>query len=424
MLRVQTPRIAKSIIKELASKSLTSRQAGFALLHGLIAVLDGGLESQIPALVVRVEAAFKSSDSGLSGAATSLKIEVTSFLSLFFRTHHAKSMMDELPRLVPLLVAAVGDKFNKIAAEAFVACSDLVAVLRPVLPSVSPISPAVAAHIRSIYSATMDRLASSDADEEVKGKGITCLGIILFHAGDQLGEDFQSSLTFLRDRLKNEVSRLITVKVVGEVAASPVCEGAEFDQWVQECLIEVSSLLRKVHRPLKVAAFACIAALLQRSAAGLPTATTKAIIGDLQPLVNDEDINLLPLALHTIADLLEHHPSTTKQIQTSILPRIYELVRSPLLQGPSLEGLLALFKNFVIAGATPLPLVKTLAESVDLGKKTVDASGTQIGMQSLATSSRCIGVIVREAPDVADGIVADYALKVQVRFQSSLFVLC
>lgn len=343
-----------------------------------------------------------------------LKIEVLSFLGLFFRTHHPKIYSDHLSKLVPLLVAAVGDKFNKIAVEGFVASTDLVRVLRPVTPTVSAISPSVVSDLGAIYTATMARLSSADADEEVKGKGIICLGALLFHAGDQLAGNFDACLGFLRDRLKNEVSRLIAVKVIGEVAESPVCKGPAFDAWVQECLVEVSVLLRKVHRPLKVASFSCIGSLLSQSGSDLPKATSKALIADLQPLINDADINLLPLALHSLATLVGRHPAVLPQIESSILPRVLDLVQSPLLQGPSLEALLAFFAAYVRAGADPLPLVKQLAQTAESVKKSVDASGAQGGYQSLATSSRCIGVILREAPQVAESTVNEYSAKIQV----------
>jgi cullin-associated NEDD8-dissociated protein 1 len=414
LLRAQTSAVAKSIIKQLASKSLPVRQSGFALLHQLVSVLGGGLEGQIAPLVIRVEAALKSSDSGMSGAATSLKIEVLAFLGLLFQTHPLKAFVDELPKLIPIVVAAVREKFNKVAAEAFVTCTELVRVLRPVSPAISPIPASIAPRLESIYVATTERLASSDADEEVKGKGIMCLGGLLYHAGDQFTRDFEVSLTFLRDRLKNEVSRIVAVKVVGEVASSPVCKGEAFDEWIQECLVEVSTALRKVSRPLKIAAFGGIAALLERSGPSLPTTTSTALIADLQPLINDADINLLPLALDTISTLLTHDSTIEPLVARSILPRIFELVHSPLIQGPSLEGLLAFFRAYVLAGAAPLPLLKTLAQSADAAKKTIDTSGTQSGMQALVTSSRCIGVIVRASPDIAESIVNDYAAKIQV----------
>ncbi|KAM0753363.1 TIP120-domain-containing protein [Meredithblackwellia eburnea MCA 4105] len=409
MLRSQAPTIGKSIIKQLNAKALATRQAGFALLHGLIDVLDGGLETQISSLVPRIEGALNASDVGLSGAATTLKIEVLSFVGLLVRTHHSKILSDDLPKITPLLTGAVGDKFNKIAAEAFVACADLVKALRPVVPSPAPVAAGTNPHLKAVFDATMKRLSSTDADEEVKGKGMICLGVLLFHAGDHLGADADAALTFLRDRLKNEVSRLIAVKVVAEVASSPVCGGSGFDQWVQECLVEVSTLLRKVNRQLKVAAFTCIAALLGRAGANVPPETSQALLADLQPLVSDSDVNLLPLALETIASILNHNPAASAQVQSSILPRVFDLVDSPLLQGPSLDSLLTFFQAFIRTGAEPSALIKVLDDSVDK----VKLSQSTGGAQALATASRCIGVIVREAPATASASIKKYSATVK-----------
>lgn len=418
LLAAQTSSIAKSIIKQLSAKSLSTRQAGFILLYELVSVLEGGLDSQIPALVAQIKASLKVSDSGLSGAATTLKIEVLKFLALFFRTHHSKVFNDELDKVVPLLVGAIGDKFNKIAAEAFVSATDLVKVLRPVFPSPLPISSTTATRIQLVYTATMKRLNSTDADEEIKAKGIVCLGALLFHAGDDLSSELKTSLGYLHERLRHEVSRLVAVQVIGGVADSPVCSGDVFDSWVQDCLIEVSALLRKVHRPLKVASFKCVASLLEsagRRPSSLPAATSSALLADLGPLVNDADINLLPSALHLLASLLTKAPSCMPQVSTSILPRAYELVRSPLLQGPSLEALLSFFSAFVKAGADPAVMVQTLDATAEFAKKSVGTAGAQGAMQSLATASRCIGVVLREAPGIAEGVVKDYSDKIQVR---------
>ncbi|CEQ40716.1 SPOSA6832_02353 [Sporobolomyces salmonicolor] len=407
-LNSQTPNIVRSIVKQLNAKSLATRQAGFVLLHELISVLDGGLESQIPQLVGRVETALKSTDSGLSGAATSLKIEVLSLLALFFRTHHLKTFTDDLPKLVPLLVSAINDRFNKIAAEAFITSSSLIKALRPVTPTVSTLAPSLVAHLTAIYQATMQRLIGPDADEEVKGKGIQTLGTLLYHAGDYAAGDLAAALSFLRDRLKIEVQRIVAVQTVGQVASSPVCRGDELDAWVRDCLAEVSPLFRKVHRPLKIAAFECIDALLARAAAaGVPTETSSALLTDLQPLLTDQDVNLLPHALNTVATLLSIDPLSSTEIDDSILPRIFELVQSPLVQGPSLEGLLTFFQAYIKAGANPKPLLKKLGASADGVKKSVEASGTQSGMQSLVTASRCIGMIMKECPDVGEDVIIE-----------------
>ncbi|KAK4057022.1 hypothetical protein OIO90_001922 [Microbotryomycetes sp. JL221] len=422
-LRSQTPAIVKSIVKQLSTKSLPMRQAGFLLLHELIDVLEGGLESQINPLVTRIEASLKTSDGGLSGAATSLKIEILSFLGLLFRTHPIKSFHEELNKLVPLLVSTIGDRFNKIASEAFTTTTELVRILRPVQPSVSAVSSSVSGWLINIYEATSKRLVSTDADEEVKSKGIICLGALLYHAGDVLNDGFEQSLNFLRDRLKNEVSRLIAVKVVGEVAESPVCQNSKFDKWIEECLIEVSTLLRKVHRPLKVTSFKCLKSLLNRHGDYLISDDTLQVVAnELQPLLSDVDINLLPLALQTSTVVLTSVPTSFNIVTNDLLPQVLELARSPLLQGQSLETLLDFFKAYVKSGAQPLDLIESfnkMAQDAQLvtssqngsqgSMNSGDNAGVVMTVQSLGSASRCISVVVQEALSVADGVIQQYA---------------
>ncbi len=414
LLRGLTPAVAKSMMKQLTAKSLATRQAGFSLLRSLVGVLGGGLETQMSVLVQRIEGALKASDTGLSGTATSLKIEVLSLLGLIFRTHYLATFSDELNKLVPLVVAAVGDKFNKVAAEAFVTATELVRVLRPINPAPSPVPSGVGPYLVSIYEVTSKRLSSSDADEEVKAKGLTCLGALLVHAGDVLSAQRPAALGLLQDRLRNEVSRLVAVRVVADVAASPLSATPELDSWVHECLIEVAGLLRKVNRPLKLAAFHCINSLLGRAGADVPAASAQALLAELEPLLTAEDANLLPLALSSVTALLNHSGETLPAVQKTILPRALELVRSPLVQGHSLDALLGLFVALARAGAEPVGLVKALSAAADSqGKKEVDASGVQSGLSALTAASRSIGVVVREVPGVAQGVVAEYGAVVQ-----------
>ncbi|GAA5875492.1 hypothetical protein JCM16303_000646 [Sporobolomyces ruberrimus] len=294
-LKARSPSIVKSIVGQLTAKSLATRQAGFALLYELVAVLSGGLESQVPLIVTRIGAALQTSDSGLSGAATQLKIEV------------------EISRL----------------------------------PCPSS---------------------------------------------------------------KIEVQRIVTVQTVGFVATSPVLKGPGLDQFVLDSLSEVSTLLRKVHRPLKIAAFETIDALVARAATSrVPSETSAALLQDLEPLLSDHDVNLLPHALDTTAGLLTADPSSSSsRIQETLspTPRIYQLVESPLVQGPSLEGLLRFFQAYLKAGADPEPLVKTLSNAgsdKSKGKSGGEAGGTQ----SLVTASRCIGMIAKESNAVGDRVVKD-----------------
>ena len=487
-LTAQTPAIVKSIVKQLhLTKALQDRQAAFALLYELVSVLDGGgLESQVPQLVQRVEVALKTSDAGLSGAATSLKIQVLAFLALFFKTHPVKTFADEpLDRLVPLVAASINDRFNKIAAEAFVTASELIRVLRPVTPAPSvPLPPAHAQHLTTLYQATMNKLNGSDADEDVKGRGMQTLGTLLYHAGDHAASassstDLDAALSFLRDRLRNEVQRVTAVTVVGHVAASPVLQpgtSAAVDQWATECLAEVSSLLRKVHRPLKIAAFEAIDAILARNqgaeagATLLPVETTQALVNDLAPLLvaadpssssssssAGADVNLVPHALSTAALLLTVAPKAALEPATKILvPRVLDLVKSPLLFGSGTASSTAAAAHLVgtassssgagsssqqqqasaqpagISASTaaaavanaPVPalegmtrffraLIKAGANPSEVLEQ-LSTAGAKEAVAVVAVVAKCVGAVVVEAESEADSVVKSSAKVVKV----------
>ncbi|GAA5985956.1 hypothetical protein JCM10908_006347 [Rhodotorula pacifica] len=463
-LTAQTPAIVKSVVKQLhTTKALQDRQAAFVLLYELVSVLEGGgLESQVPQLVQRVEVALKTSDGGLSGAATSLKIQVLAFLALFFRTHHIKTFADELDKLVPLVAASINDRFNKIASEAFVTASELIRVLRPVSPSPIALPPAHAQHLTKLYQATMNKLNGSDADEDVKGRGMQTLGTLLYHAGDHAASatDLDAALAFLRERLRNEVQRVTAVTVVGHVAASPVLKpgtSTAVDAWASECLAEVSSLLRKVHRPLKIAAFDAIDSILARTegARNLPAETAQALVNDLAPLLvaadsssssSAGDINLVPHALSTAALLLTVDPAAALEPATTVLvPQVLDLVKSPLLFGagtastaahghaltgastsagsitqqqtiaqqtavspsaaavanapvPALEGMTRFFRALVKAGANPTEVLEQLS-----------AAGVKEAVAVVAVVAKCVGAVVVEAESEADSVVKSSA---------------
>lgn len=231
-------------------------------------VLRGGLDAQVGQLVEQIEKALKGVESA-SGPNSNLKAEVLVFLRLLFQTHSPRSFEDQLGRLVPILVSALDDKLHRNASEAFQACSQLIRVLRPLSGQTTAdakvrSSATYKPYVLEIYEATIARLVRPDSDQEIKERGISCLGVLLAHAGDDLSDKFDNCLSLLLDRLRNEVTRFVTVKVLAEIVSSPVCQGPQFDQFVHESIGEVADLLRKSNRALKLAAFDCLAALLKR----------------------------------------------------------------------------------------------------------------------------------------------------------------
>ena len=66
------------------------------------------------------------------------------------------------------------------------------------------------------------RLRAADIDQEVKERAISCMGQIICSLGDYLQGELPTCLPIFLDRLRNEITRLTTVKAVTKVAASPL----------------------------------------------------------------------------------------------------------------------------------------------------------------------------------------------------------
>lgn len=73
-----------------------------------------------------------------------------------------------------------------------------------------------------IYDCTLTRLKTADIDQEVKERAIACMGQILAHFGDMLTDVLYVCLPIFLDRLRNEITRLTTVKALTCIAASPL----------------------------------------------------------------------------------------------------------------------------------------------------------------------------------------------------------
>lgn len=73
-----------------------------------------------------------------------------------------------------------------------------------------------------IYQCTLVRLRAADIDQEVKERAISCMGQIISNLGDHLQNELPTCLPIFLDRLKNEITRLTTVKALTKVAASPL----------------------------------------------------------------------------------------------------------------------------------------------------------------------------------------------------------
>lgn len=68
---------------------------------------------------------------------------------------------------------------------------------------------------------------------------------------------------------------------------------------------------------------------------------------ELTPHISDQDLHLLPLALNTVVSVLRTNPASLDPVNNDILPSIFQLVQSTLVQGAALDSLLVLFRTLI-----------------------------------------------------------------------------
>ena len=404
-IRALTPTIAKMLSRDIVSKSMATRFSSYAVLRELIVVLRGGLGDHIAVLLAQTRKALNTVDT-MSGQSANLKAEILAFLQLLFRFHPPSLFEAQLDQLVAFVVSVISDKLHRDTIEGLNVATVLVAVLRPIDDSVS-LEGRYKGYILDLYSATMSRVLRSDSDQEIKEKAISTLGALLAHAGDDLQDKHSECLPVILERVGNEVTRFAAVRVIEQISASPVCQGEKVKVFTEQAIKEVALLLRKNNRPLRLAAFHCLAALIQRSGPALSEECASIIVEEVEPLLaSDTNLNLVAVALKDI-NLIIDTGCAVETIENLVLPCIYGLVRSPLLQGTALDAILSFLIHLL--SLDPSKATRVLASLAE----TIQVSHFQV--QHYSTVAQCIGAVAKAVPSTS----ADSIRRVEKVFASA-----
>ena len=222
----------------------------------------------------------------------------------------------------------------------------------------------------------------------------------------------------LLERLNNEVTRLISVKTLTVVSQSPVAAGKELERCVLIAVDELSLLLRKSNRPLRIASLECLTILVNRFGKSISTASFVSILNELRPLISDSDLHLLPLALKTTQSILVVSPESIDTVKSQITPSLFHLIQSPLLQGAALDSLLGLFAAFAKASPSDYSaLVKGLVDPL-LNVKTsgVSAGGVAAvaNKQAASTVAQSVAVLAANTnKENRDGAIKEFPILYQ-----------
>lgn len=412
-LQQQVPFLVRVVHRQLQEHSAKTRQGCFTLLKELIAVRRGVLTEHIRLVMPAVLTALSEQNE-----ASNMKIDTLVFLRCLLVDHPASVFHPHIARLLPALLAAVADPFYKIAAEALHVLQQMVSVIRPLdgasqfdfVPFTVP-----------VYTATLQRLVAADLDQEVKERAISCMGQVLSVLGDQLVEQLPGCLPILLERLRNEMTRLATVRALTAVAASPLAP--HLSPILSDTLALVHTFLRKNQRSLKLSSLQ----LLEQLVAGkqVRAAQLQPVLLELPPLLVDTDLHVAQRALALLSRVCQPQPALPPLVDANtlyqvLLPPVVQLTRSPLLQGTALRAVTEFFSAVMNSGLLPYDkvvaeLVKPIAEHSSPGSLSTSAaplSHAPLHKQAFTSISQCVAAVCGSDSDIFGQLVPHFMAQI------------
>uniref|UniRef100_A0A8D3CCK0 TATA-binding protein interacting (TIP20) domain-containing protein n=1 Tax=Scophthalmus maximus TaxID=52904 RepID=A0A8D3CCK0_SCOMX len=385
MLQSQVPIIVKALHKQLKEKSVKTRQCCFNMLTELVNVLPGALTTHIPVLIPGI--IFSLNDKSSS---SNLKIDALACLHVIMVTHPAHAFHAHVPALVPPVVACVGDPFYKITSEALLVMQQLVKASDSFDPS---------PYINDLFTCTIKRLKAADIDQEVKERAISCMGQIICNLGDRLPNELPGTLLIFLERLKNEITRLTTVKALTLIAGSPL--KIDLRPVLPDAVPILASFLRKNQRVIH----STTCETLTHTHRVTPV-MVDAVLAELPPLISESDMHVSQMALSFLSTLAVTHPSSLGQLSGSnILQQLIALVRSPLLQGGALAAMLD-FYQALVSTETPglgyMDLLRMLTGPV------YSQSAALPHKQAYCSIAKCVAALTRACPDEGPAVVGQF----------------
>lgn len=323
MLQEQVPSIVRAVQPLMREKSVKTRQDCFLLLRELLTALPGALSHHIDHLMGGINYSLSDKNS-----TSNMKIDSLGFVHCMLIGHNPQVFHDHIPLLVPLIVNAVFDPFYKIATEALLVLQQLVKVIRPLdQPSNFNFTPFVG----QLYNCTLQKLRSPEVDQEVKERAIACMGQIIANTGDVLQPELQTCLPIFMERLRNEVTRLSSVRALTMIAASPL--RVNLSPILGDVIPSLGSFLRKNQRALKLNSLTLLDTLVTHYSNAFDPKLLQLAISEIPPLLSESDLHVAQLSLVLLTSTANQHPQALVEVHEAILPEVMILVRSPLLQG-------------------------------------------------------------------------------------------
>ncbi|KAJ9110694.1 hypothetical protein QFC19_001523 [Naganishia cerealis] len=419
------PNLTRAVLKQSLTKSIQTKEKSFALLKAIIQVAEGGLDSQASTVATSIQKAFATTATAAtstgSTTAVSLTSTVLSFLATYFETHLVAVYGESLSQLVPLVVKATSDKYQRTSIEAFNTVASLARGLRPNLvtsSSVAPLPTGQAAVVKQLFDATCQVLAGTAADSEVKAKATLALGELLVHETDALAQQVDQALPLITSRLNTEATQLAALQVIGQVAESPLCKGDTFEKWFLTVLDTLPVLFRRSARNIKPVALLTLKHVIGRLGNRVPEKTSENLIPDLKGFITDSDLTNLPHALGVLTTILKSPSPSIKGLieDNEILPLVVDLVKSPAIHGSILEAIQEFFAAYTTVDTDgPVRVVGMIIKAFQVHQPVSSVAVSGEGSAgAYATAAKSIGTILKHSQGNLAGILSQFVKPIQV----------
>lgn len=393
-----SPDIVQGVAQLLKASTLPTKQASISLLKDIVAAQHGGLSDYLAQIIEPVVEAVRTTNTQVGGSsaavANSYRITALQFINAVAEAHPSKALQPYMSKIVPALIKAVQEKYSKVAVEALHTVEQYINALTP--PSSDASDQQKQALLEQLYDATTSRVSAKDADLEVRQQAIHVLGLLLGRTSASQSplsaSKSTAGLDLLADRLRNQLTRLASVRAIETVAAFAQDTTGFAPRWVQTVALELGAQFRQSSRSLRGASLSALRTLAVNPATRekLNSDTIKELVGLITPLLNIDDLHLLGPALVILAAFVRSNAPIV--VNGDLVKNLCTVVRAPI-GGHTLDALLSLVRAVGEQNAGA-PLMAALLKDVGVSGNP-DIVGKVIGCLLVAGQSN-VGVQVND----------------------------
>jgi len=422
--------ICKTLSRQIVTKSITSRQIIYELLNEMLKA-KCNLTDYLDSFIGSIEQIFVTPQligNGRNLISSNLKLEALLFIKELFNSHSPEDLSKYYEIIIGILEKSANDSFYKITCESFVILSKLIVFLRPITYNedtksynISNVDESYSHYFQSIYKIIMDHLSISDSDKEVKENCISCLGVLLNHVGDQIPADELNTraLPIILERLRNELTRIVTLKTLNGIIESPLLvidneqsKGINLTSIISDTIIESTNLLHQSQRQYRVVSLRYLESVMNKYKDKLSYDLYHLVMSEVKHIFTniETDLHILPDSLNCLTSVIENcnrvyieNNESVKEIICNIIKLNSNVVDS----GHGQEALLKCVRAISSADSAEenRKFYSQLIKNISNNK----LSDEKLTKQSYSVLATCIAVIcinnINECPDLTENFV-------------------